>query len=115
MSRPLYSVLRRHGLSQPPVRTCIRSDLVLPGTSNPLNPSLGQHERCCGDSLSVSMQVDLEWLGGFREARRPVISQEVGMLLSFLFFAPFTETVAIGQANAFSLMAILASLYLSER
>ena len=54
-------------------------------------------------------------MNGFGEAHRPVISQEVGMLLSFLFLAPFIESVAIGQVNAFALLSILASFYLSER
>ena len=49
------------------------------------------------------------------ERRKPVIGQDVGLLIAFLFFAPFVETVALGQVNPFALVTILGSFYLSER
>lgn len=57
----------------------------------------------------------LAGLAYFRDASRATISPEAELLLGFLFFAPFIETVAIGQVNAFAHLSILGSFYLSER
>ena len=44
-----------------------------------------------------------------------IISQDAYLILLFMLFGPFIETIAIGQINIFATLFIILSLFLSER